>query len=87
MVLVERISYIKIFAQDNDEFIVYNTKKDFPNGHIHIRKFHTAKYLANLVVHEQSPRGTDSKYIWSCYQKLSNKNRKHSQPEKKRHRK
>lgn len=86
MVLVERIQYIKIFAQDNDDFIVYNTKKDFPNGHIHIRTFHTAKYLANLIVHEQSPRGSDSKYIWTCFKKLSTKKSQIPSDKRKRHR-
>lgn len=36
-------------------YIVYNTNKDFQNGHTHLTSFKSAKYLIDLCLHKSIP--------------------------------
>ena len=55
MVRVYKKAYFNVYSDYNGEYIIHNTKKEFQNGHTHIREFGTAKYLVNLALHRSLP--------------------------------
>ena len=55
MVRVYKKAYFNVSSDYNGEYIIHNTKKEFQNGHTHIREFGTAKYLVNLALHRSLP--------------------------------
>lgn len=63
MVRVYKIKNFDIYSNKNGAFIVYNTNKPFEKGHTHINNYHTAKYIANLAVHQSLPKKNISKYL------------------------
>jgi hypothetical protein len=63
MVRVYKIKNFDIYSNKNGAFIVYNTNKSFEKGHTHINNYHTAKYIANLAVHQSLPKKNISKYL------------------------
>ena len=71
-----------IILKASKGFIVYNTKKDWENGHSHLRSFKAAKTAISLVQKGKLPRSrgfyylttlqriaTDEKYI-ACIEQL-----------------
>ncbi len=56
MVRVYRKGPFNVYSDHSGEFIIHNIRKDFQNGHTHIREFNTAKYLINLATHKSIPR-------------------------------
>ncbi len=44
-----------IIKVSNSGFVVLNKRKDFKNGHTHIRSFKTAKYLIDLASRKTLP--------------------------------
>ena len=76
MVRVYKKAYFNVYSEYNGEYIIHNTKKDFQDGHTHIREFGTARYLVDLALHKSVPNrhlnyfiesliriSTDSDYI------------------------
>ena len=54
MVRVYEKAYFNIYSNDNG-CIIHNTRKDFHDGHTHIKELSTAKYLVNLALHKSLP--------------------------------
>lgn len=48
--------HFNIYAVNNSEFIVHNTKLPFDKHHTHINKFSTAKYLINISLYKSLPK-------------------------------
>lgn len=76
MVRVYKKAYFNVYSTYDGEYIIHNTKKDFQDGHTHIREFGTARYLVDLALHKSVPNrhlnyfiesliriSTDSDYI------------------------
>lgn len=51
--------------QVKDGYIVYNTKKDFQEGHTHLKHFEAAKTAIDLVINKKVPKSTDGYYLTS----------------------
>ncbi len=49
--------------QVKDGYIVYNTKKDFQEGHTHLKHFEAAKTAIDLVINKKVPKSTDGYYL------------------------
>lgn len=45
----------KMYQSADDGFIVHNTKKDFEDGHTHLKSFNQAKYLIDMVRWKRVP--------------------------------
>ena len=54
-----------------DGYIVWNTEKEFKEGHTHISDFDTAKRLISLSIHKEVPRSL-SRYLRVSLMRLSN---------------
>ena len=54
-----------IIFQVKNGYIAYNTKKEFKDGHTHLRCFESAKTAIDLVIRKKVPRSTDSYYLTS----------------------
>jgi hypothetical protein len=52
-------------------YIAYNRKKDFQEGHTHLRNFNSAKTAIDLVSKQKVPKSTDKYYLTSLM-RLSN---------------
>lgn len=65
----EKSSYI-IFRVKNG-FIVYNTKKQFSEGHTHMKSFKASKTLIDLAINKKIPR-SNSKYYMTSLLRISN---------------
>ena len=52
-------------------YIAYNRKKDFQNGHTHLKSFNSAKTAIDLVSKKKVPKSTDKYYLTSLM-RLSN---------------
>lgn len=50
-----------IIIRIGDEYVVYNKRKEFSNGHSHIKNFKTAKYLIDMAISKRIPNHL------SCY--------------------
>lgn len=46
-------------------YIAYNTKKNFQEGHTHLKHFEAAKTAIDLVIKKKVPRSTDGYYLTS----------------------
>lgn len=46
-------------------YIAYNTKKNFQEGHTHLKHFEAAKTAIDLVINKKVPRSTDGYYLTS----------------------
>lgn len=51
--------------QVKDGYIVYNTKKDFQEGHTHLKHFEAAKTIIDLSINKKIPKSTDIYYLTS----------------------
>jgi len=51
-------------------FVLYNTKKDYDQGHTHLKTFITAKKILNNVINKKVPR-TNDKYIIQSHIRVS----------------
>lgn len=45
----------KVYEVGKNNYIVHNSHKPFQEGHTHIHKFSTAKYLTKLATHKLIP--------------------------------
>lgn len=54
-----------IIFQVKNGYVVYNTKKDFKEGHTHLKCFRSAKTAIDLVIRSKIPRSTDLYYLTS----------------------
>ncbi len=54
-----------IIFQVKDGYIAYNTKKEFSEGHTHLKKFKSAKTAIDLVTRKKVPKSTDEYYLKS----------------------
>jgi hypothetical protein len=54
-----------IIFQVKDGYIIYNTKKNFQEGHTHLRHFEAAKTAIDLVIKKKIPKSTDAYYLTS----------------------
>ena len=68
MILYCRQEYI-IFQQGTG-LIIYNTKKNFKNGHTHINSYNVAKTVINNVIKKKIPK-TRSKYLLESHIRVS----------------
>lgn len=68
MILYRRQEYI-IFQQGAG-LIVYNTKKNFRDGHTHINSFRVAKMVINNVIKKKTPK-TRSNYLLESHIRVS----------------
>ena len=46
-------------------YIAYNTKKNFQDGHTHLKHFEAAKTAIDLVIRKKVPKSTDGYYLTS----------------------
>lgn len=46
-------------------YIAYNTKKNFQEGHTHLKHFEAAKTAIDLVIKKKIPKSTDGYYLTS----------------------
>lgn len=54
-----------IITKVSNGYIVINTKKDFKDGHTHLRSFNAAKTAIDLSIKKKIPRSTDFYYLRS----------------------
>ncbi|HSQ89061.1 MAG TPA: hypothetical protein VLM92_09615 [Romboutsia sp.] len=54
-----------IIFQVKEGYVVYNTRKDFQEGHTHLKNFEAAKTAVNLVINKKIPKSTDGYYLSS----------------------
>lgn len=52
-----------IILKVSEGFIVYNTKKEWENGHSHLKSFKAAKTAINLVQKGKLPRSREFYYL------------------------
>ena len=45
-----------IIFQVKEGYVVYNTKKDFQEGHTHLKHFEAAKTAIDLVINKKVPK-------------------------------
>lgn len=64
MVRVYKRKYFNLYSDDSGEFIIHNTKKDFKDGHTHIRNYNTAKFLIDLALHKTVPKKKLNRYLY-----------------------
>lgn len=48
-----------------ESYIAYNTRKNFQEGHTHLKHFEAAKTAIDLVINKKVPRSTDGYYLTS----------------------
>lgn len=56
MVRVYKRGPFNIYSDQSGEYIIHNTKKEFKDGHTHIREYGTAQYLVNLAYNRSIPK-------------------------------
>lgn len=61
MVIYRKDEFIILKASEG--FIVYNTKKEWENGHSHLKSFKAAKTAINLVQKDKLPRSREFYYL------------------------
>lgn len=54
-----------IIFQVKEGYVVYNTKKDFEEGHTHLKHFNAAKNAIDLVISKKIPKSTNVYYLTS----------------------
>lgn len=72
--------YDKIFEKKEfiifkvkEGYIAYNTKKDFEEGHTHLKHFNAAKKAIELVISKKIPRSTNVYYLTSLVRLTNDK--------------
>lgn len=64
MIRIYKRKEFQIYS-NNVEYIIYNRKKKFEEGHTHIRNYNTAKFLINLAIHKTIPNKKLNKYLYT----------------------
>lgn len=64
------------YCNRNNNYIVYNTEKEWKDengnyGHTHVKKYDTALYLADCIIHKKIPKKVN-KYFLVSLKRLSN---------------
>lgn len=54
-----------IIFQVKEGYVAYNTKKDFEEGHTHLKHFEAAKKAIDLVISKKIPKSTNVYYLTS----------------------
>ena len=54
---LNRINHIKNYDiyQAGNEYIIHNNRKEFSEGHTHIRNYKTAIFIVKLAIHKSMP--------------------------------
>lgn len=66
MQLVMTKKEFKIFySKENDNYIVYNQKKSWEEGHTHIKKYKQALYLIDCVIKYKIPKRVNKYFLVS----------------------
>lgn len=68
--IYRRKEYI-IFRVKNG-FVVQNTKKEFSEGHTHIKNYNMAKKLIDFAIKKEMPKNTKNTYILESLYRISN---------------
>lgn len=64
--------YMHVFERpEQEEFVVYNSKKEWDTGHTHIHTYKQALYLVDCILNNKIPKKTN-KYFLISLQRLSN---------------
>ena len=63
MVRVYRDKNFNVYAGDDDTYVIHNMRKEFKNGHTHVRKFKTCKFIIDLAKHKSIPRTSSTRII------------------------
>lgn len=69
----EKDSYIiiKVYSRNKIGFIVYNTEKNWEDGHSHINSFEMARTIISNVIHHKKPK-TNNIYLMRSHMRISN---------------
>lgn len=51
---VYKKAYFNLYQFDN-EYIIHNTRKEFQEGHTHIKNYKTAVFIIDLALHKSIP--------------------------------
>lgn len=66
--------YMIVFErEEHDEYVVYNTKKEWRYGHTHIHTYKQALYLVDCVLQNKIPHKVNRYFLVSLYRVTSNK--------------
>ncbi len=63
-----------IIFQVKEGYIAYNTKKEFENGHTHLKHFDAAKKAIDLVINKKIPKSTNVYYLTSLIRLTNDEN-------------
>ncbi|CEN81528.1 Uncharacterised protein [[Clostridium] sordellii] len=63
-----------IIFQVKEGYIAYNTKKDFKEGHTHLKNFDAAKKAIDLVISKKIPKSTNVYYLTSLIRLTNDEN-------------
>lgn len=63
-----------IIFQVKEGYIAYNTKKNFEEGHTHLKNFNAAKNAIDLVISKKIPKSTNVYYLTSLVRLTNDKN-------------
>lgn len=55
LVRIYRKKNFGIYKDINDSYIIWNTEKEFNNGHIHIDNYKLAKHIIDLAINNKIP--------------------------------
>lgn len=62
---------LKVHSKKKVGYILYNTKKDWENGHTHLDSFDMAKVIISDVIHHKKPK-TNNTYLLRSHIRVSN---------------
>lgn len=65
LVTIYRKRHFNIYNAGNNQFIVHNSKMEFSDGHTHIKRFSTAKFIIQLSLHKTIPKHLSNYLITS----------------------
>lgn len=57
--------YVILYSEHNNNYTVYNTKKEWENGHTHINSFKQAQYLIDCCIKYKVPDKTNKYFLVS----------------------
>ena len=58
--------YMVVFQrEEHDEFVVYNTKKEWEEGHTHIHSYKQAMYLVDCIINNKIPKKVNKYFLVS----------------------
>ena len=63
--------HYKIYRVVGNDYIVYNTRKEFKTGHTHIHNYNTAKYILHLSLHSSIPKKHINLYLLQSIIRIS----------------